>query len=197
MFWIGVFISFAVSFINGLSQRVPAVPAIPLGPVALMQWVRVGPLAGLGELDLVLWPWMIAIAYLIPKELSFSAWFFWLVQVGLTVAAIAAGAAPQRPEEWFDSSFPAPRYQGGGAVLALGIWALWIARPHIVRALRLAISGRSGKAYAGAQSVSPRLIRRSRSSGARTAAAISSSGSGDICALGVAGMPLHGSSSTA
>ena len=145
MFWIGLFISFAVSFINGLSQRVPSVPAIPLGPVALMQWVRVGPLAGLGQIDLVLWPWMIAIAYLIPKELSFSAWFFWLVQVGLTVAAIAAGATPQRPEEWFDSSFPAPRYQGGGAVLALGIWALWIARPHIVRALRLAISGRSGQ----------------------------------------------------
>ncbi|MBE9565410.1 MAG: hypothetical protein IMF16_01520 [Proteobacteria bacterium] len=145
MFWIGLLISFAVSFVNGLSQRVPTVPAIPLGPVALMQWVRVGPLAGLGEIDLVLWPWMIAIAYLIPKELSFSAWFFWLVQVGLTVAAIAAGAAPQRPEEWFDSSFPAPRYQGGGAVLALGIWVLWIARPHIVRALRLAVSGRSGK----------------------------------------------------
>ena len=145
MFWIGLLISFAVSFINGLSQRVPTVPAIPLGPVAIMQWVRVGPLAGLGQIDLVLWPWMIAIAYLIPKELSFSAWFFWLVQVGLTVAAIAAGATPQRPEEWFDSSFPAPRYQGGGAILALGIWALWIARPHIVRALRLAVSGRSGK----------------------------------------------------
>jgi len=142
IFWIGVIVSFAANFVNGLSQRYPSIPAIPLGPLALMQWQRVGPLAGIGEIDLLLTPWMIAIAYLIPKELSFSAWFFWLVDVGLTIIAIAAGAEPQRPEEWFDSSFPAPRYQGGGAVLALGIWVLWIARKHLGNALRTAFSRR-------------------------------------------------------
>lgn len=142
VFWIGVIASFAINFVNGLSQRVPSVPAIPLGPVAIVRWQRVGPLAGLGEIDLYLAPWMIAIAYLIPKELSFSAWFFWLVDVALTVAAIAAGAEPQRPEEWFDSTFPAPRYQGGGAVLALGIWVLWIGRRHLLRAIRMALLGR-------------------------------------------------------
>ncbi|UCC68535.1 MAG: hypothetical protein JSV79_00955, partial [Armatimonadota bacterium] len=144
-FWIGVVVSLAVNFVNGLSQRYPSVPAIPLGPVAIMQWQRVGPLAGLGEIDLVLWPWMIAIAYLIPKELSFSAWFFWLVDVGLTIIAISAGSEPQRPEEWFDSSFPAPRYQGGGAILALGIWVLWIGRRHLARAIRVAFSRQSGR----------------------------------------------------
>jgi len=148
-FWIGVIVSFALNFTNGLSQRVPSVPAIPLGPVAILQWQRVGPLAGLGEIDLLLWPWMIALAYLIPKELSFSAWFFWLVDVALTVFAIAAGAEPQRPEEWFDSTFPAPRYQGGGAILALGIWVLWIARRHLARSLRLALSPGSREADAG------------------------------------------------
>ncbi len=149
VFWIGVIASFAINFVNGLSHRVPSVPAIPLGPVAIVQWQRVGPLAGLGEFTLYLPPWMIAIAYLIPKELSFSAWFFWLVDVALTVAAIAAGAEPQRPEEWFDSTFPAPRYQGGGAVLALGIWVLWIGRRHLVRAARIALLGRPQSADAG------------------------------------------------
>jgi hypothetical protein len=148
IFWIGVVVSFAVNFVNGLSQRYPSIPAIPLGPVAIMQWQRVGPLAGLGEIDLLLTPWMIAIAYLIPKELSFSAWFFWLVDVGLTIIAIAAGAEPQRPEEWFDSTFPAPRYQGGGAILALGIWVLWIGRKHLARAARTALSRRPEQADA-------------------------------------------------
>jgi hypothetical protein len=143
MFWIGLLFSFALNFVNGLSQRVPAIPAIPLGPVAIMQWQKVGPLAGLGEIDLYLPPWMIAIAYLIPKELSFSAWFFWIMDVALTVVAISAGAEPQRPEEWFDSTFPAPRYQGGGAVLALGRWVLWIGRRHLARAVRIALNGRS------------------------------------------------------
>jgi hypothetical protein len=148
MFWIGLAIAFLLSFVNGLSQRVPSIPSLPLGPVALMQWQRVGPLAGIGEVDLLLWPWMIAIAYLIPKELSFSAWFFWVADVGLTVLAIAAGAEPQRPEEWFDSSFPAPRYQGGGAVLALGVWVIWIGRTHIMRALRIALGRHSQHADA-------------------------------------------------
>jgi len=140
VFWLGISASFLINFINSLADRVPAVPRIPLGPVALIPWQRVGLLAGVGEITLVLWPWMIAIAYLIPKELSFSAWFFWLVDVALTVAAIAAGAEPQRPEEWFDSTFPAPRYQGGGAVLALGLWVLWIARRHLAGAVRMAFS---------------------------------------------------------
>ena len=144
-FWFGLGVSFAIAFVNGLSTRYPSVPAIPLGPVPIMQWQRVGPLAGLGEIDLVLWPWMIAIAYLVPKELSFSTWFFWLANVALTVAAIAAGATPERPEEWFGSTFPAPRYQGGGAVLALAVWALWIARGHLAHALKAAV-GRSGEA---------------------------------------------------
>jgi len=141
MFWIGVLVAFLLNFLNGLSRRLPAVPAIPLGPVPLMQWQKVGPLAGLGEIDLVLYPFMIAIAYLIPKELSFSAWFFWLVRMALTVGAIAAGATPQRPEEWYGASFPAPYFQGGGAAFALLLWVFWIARHHFARAARLAVKG--------------------------------------------------------
>jgi hypothetical protein len=139
MFWLGLGIAFVLTFLNGLSSRVPAIPSIPLGPVALVPWQRVGPLAGLGEISLVLWPGPTAIAYLIPKELAFSAWFFWLVRLGLTVAAIAAGHAPQRPEGWYETGFPAPFSQGGGAAFALALWVLWIARHHLARALRITL----------------------------------------------------------
>jgi len=129
-----------------MSSKVPTIPAIPLGPIPIVQWQKIGPLAGLGQIDLVLWPWMIALAYLIPKELSFSAWFFWLVRLGLTVAAIAYGHNPQRPEEWYESGFPAPYMQGGGAALALGFWVLWIARRHLIRAVGLAFGRSAGPA---------------------------------------------------
>jgi len=140
-FWVGLAIAFLLTFMSTLSSKVPAIPAIPLSAV-LMQWQRVGPLAGLGDLYLTLYPDQIAIAYLIPKELAFSAWFFWLVRVGLTVIAIGAGATPQRPEDWYDSTFPAPYFQGGGAAFALAIWVLWIARHHLARVLRFAFRGR-------------------------------------------------------
>ena len=149
-FWLGFGIVFCIGLNNRLAGVIPAIPSIPLGPIPLMRWQRVGPLAGLGEISMVLTPWMIAIAYLIPKELSFSAWFFWVVRVALTVAAITAGAAPQRPEGWYESSFPAPYYQGGGAAFALALWALWVARPHLRRAARQIFSRGGGRERAEA-----------------------------------------------
>ena len=138
--WIGAGISFALTFLSALSVRIPSVPEVPLTPLIIARQ-NVGPLAGLGAFEPYLFPWLFALAYLIPKELSFSCWFFWLVRLGLTVAAIAAGHEPQDPEEWFgDPSFPAPYFQGTGALLALGIWGLWTARKHLGRVLRVVLS---------------------------------------------------------
>jgi hypothetical protein len=148
MFWAGIAISFAIGFYNSLAEWIPALPAVPIGPVTLMQWQKVGPLAGLGDFDVVLWPWLIGLAYLIPKELSFSCWFFWWFRVGLTILAIAGGAFPQKPEEWYGNSFPAPYWQGVGALLALAGWTAWTARAHLARAVRIAFSRASGRADA-------------------------------------------------
>lgn len=142
LFWMGFLVSFGLTALSRLAAIFPAIPDLPLSGATLIQWQPTGPLAGLGAWELWLVPWMIAVAYLVPKELSFSCWFFWFVRVGLTVAAIAAGATPQRPEEWWSSSFPAPTHQGGGAVLAILGWTLWIGRRHLLRALRLALSGK-------------------------------------------------------
>ncbi len=144
--WTGAAISFALNFISLLSAKVPSLPRVPLGPVEIIPWQGIGPLAGLGAYELVLWPWLIGLAYLIPKELSFSCWFFWLVRVALTVTAIAAGATAMRPEDWWSPTFPAPYYQGTGAVLALGVWVMWSARKHLARAVRIALSRRATEA---------------------------------------------------
>jgi hypothetical protein len=147
VFWLGLILSWAVNFVNSLAGKVPSIPSIPLGPVPIMRAQQVGPLAGLGEIDLVLWPWLIAIAYLVPKELSFSAWFFWFVRQGLTVLAVVTGGTGRVPDV-YSTEFPAPFHQGGGAALALLIWALWIARHHLTQAARAIISPRARPADA-------------------------------------------------
>lgn len=136
---VGVLIGVAVNTLSTLSQKVPAFPQMSLFIYDLIPWQRVGPLAGLGGLTLVFWPWMIGLAYLIPADLSFSLWAFTIIRLLLTVAAIAAGATPQRPEDWYGSSFPAPVFQGTGAVLALAGWVLWVGRRHLGRAMRIAL----------------------------------------------------------
>ena len=144
-FWVGFLLPVAIGLNNGLAGLIPAIPAIPYSGKVLMQRQVAGPLAGIGEIDLVLDFWIIALAFLIPKELSFSCWLFWFIRVGLTVAAIAGGAIPQAPEGWYSSTFPAPYYQGGGAVLALGVWVMWTGRRHLARSFRLAFGLDRGK----------------------------------------------------
>ena len=149
LFWLGLAVSFGVTALVTASRFVPAIPAIPLGPITVMEWHPTGPLAGLDELNLVFWPWLIAIAYLIPKDLAFSCWFFWFVRLSLHVIAIAAGATPQRPAWHWVSEFPAPLFQGTGALLAISALSLWSARRHLGRAIRIAFSRESGRADAG------------------------------------------------
>lgn len=141
VFWAGVLGSFGLGLMRQVSAWYPSIPTIPES-VVLVGYEAVGPRAGLGEIALLLSPWMVAIAYLIPKELSFSCWLFWWVRVGLTVVAISFGAEPLRPEDWFGSFFPAPAWQGVGSLVALGAWTAWIGRRHLGHALRTAITGR-------------------------------------------------------
>lgn len=143
-FWIGFLVAAWLSLQSDLPRFLPWFPSIPTGgETILIPWQKVGPLAGLGDIWFVIYPEIVALAYLIPKELSFSVWFFWIVRVGLTVISIAAGATPRKPEEWYGTTFPAPYYQGGGALLALGGWGLWVAWRHLKRVGLLAIAGKA------------------------------------------------------
>ncbi|MHC5033434.1 MAG: DUF6785 family protein [Planctomycetota bacterium] len=141
MFWLG----FATVLLLHVQYRLPEIypwlPSIPLGEYRLITSEKVGPLTGVGDIWLILYPWCIGLAYLIPKDLSFSVWFFWLVRVACTVIAIAAGETPRKPEEWYGAAFPAPYYQGAGAVIALAVLALWASRRQVAHAFRAVITG--------------------------------------------------------
>jgi hypothetical protein len=147
-FWIGLAISLILNFLATLQGHIPSLPKIPIGLTTVIPRQNVGPLAGLGEFVMCFWPWLLGLLYLLPKELLFSTWFFWFLRLGLHVIAIAAGATPMDPQEWYGSNFPAPYHQGTGALMAIGAWSLWVGRRHLRRALRIALSRESGRADA-------------------------------------------------
>jgi len=158
MFWIGLAISLGLNVLSGLSERFPSLPHFATFWYELIPWQRVGPLAGLGAITLCFWPWMIGLAFLIPKDLSFSFWFFSVIRYALTIIAIAAGATPQQPQDFWSTAFPAPYYQGTGALLGLLAWTLWIARRHLGRALGLALRGSSREDAAEPLAFRPAVI---------------------------------------
>ena len=149
IFWIGVGVSGGIGLVNSLSARYPALPSIPIAWFPLLLWQKVGPLAGVGQIDLNLWPWFMGLIYLLPKEVLFSCWFFFLLRIACHVVAIAAGATPQQPDDWYGSTFPAPYHQATGATIALGCWVLWSARRHFAHVLRTALSSRAAREDAG------------------------------------------------
>jgi hypothetical protein len=136
IFWIGLALSFVLSFTDGLSHIVGPI-AIPLF-TTLDPPSSVGPLAAVGHIYVFIYIWVVAIAFLLPQGLSFSVWIFWLIRVGMAAGAIAAGADPVSAETWYGSSFPAPYHQCTGAAFALFGWALWRGRRHLCHAVRLA-----------------------------------------------------------
>ena len=140
VFWLGAGIAFLLAFASSLSQRLPALPAFPLN-VTVANMPQVGPLAAIGRLDVTLSPWVVGLAYLVSKELSFSVWFLWLVRIGLAVIAIAAGSAPGEAQDWWRMEFPAPYNQATGAVLGLSAWALWGSRKHLAHAFSITFRG--------------------------------------------------------
>jgi hypothetical protein len=143
MFWIGMAIALSAGVLSTLSLRLPALPS--LSPrMTLMAAHVVGPLSALGRVDLLLQPWLLALAYIVPTEISFSVWFLWLARIGLTALSIAIGNEPGSAEDWWRFSFPAPYNQATGAVLVLALWALWGARRHLLRAVRIAFTWRGG-----------------------------------------------------
>ena len=139
LFWIGLAAAFLLSFLSSFSRWVPAMPSVPPS-VVVMQAQGVGPLAALGQLEILLIPWLIALAYIVPKELSFSVWFFWLAKLGVAMVAIGFGASPLPGDDWWSHDFPAPFDQATGAVLVFSAWVLWRARRHLTRAFRIAFT---------------------------------------------------------
>jgi hypothetical protein len=113
-------------------------------------------LAAIENTYVFLYTWVIAIAYLIPTDLSFSVWAFWLIRVLLCMGAIALGEDARVTEGWENSDFPAPNYQSLGAALALLVWWIWRARGHLRHACHAALGREAGR-QEGAQPLPYRL----------------------------------------
>jgi hypothetical protein len=132
LFWVGLAIPLFVNGFATLSRYIPSVPALQLRDVLLLDAGQAlsPPWNGLGEIYFSLSFWLVGVVYLIPKEIGFSAWFFYLVCLAENVFAVAYGHAAGTPDV-YSNSFPALYAQGAGAAFALTGITLYAARHHL------------------------------------------------------------------
>jgi len=121
--WIGLAIAATINLLNGLHIVYPSVPGIPLRQVNIGRYFTYKPWNAIGSTPMYVLPFAVGLGYLMPLEMSFSIWFFYLFWKLERVLGSALGLFSL-------PGFPYYGPQGLGAYLALAFFALIGGRRH-------------------------------------------------------------------
>lgn len=135
MMWMGFAVAGGISLLNGLAMLYPSIPRIPVKHEwDLASFVVTPPWNALGWTPISFYPFVIGLGYLLPTDLAFSCWFFFLFgKLQLVISrAMAWDTVPQ---------FPFLKNQSIGGCAGIVALMLWSARGFLKRML-LHILGR-------------------------------------------------------
>ena len=145
VFHLGLAVPAAVESLNSLHYTFfPTLPFFHVKPddaLNIMQYLTVKPFNSLGYFSLAFYPLAIGLTFLLTTDISFSCWFFYLVDKAELVWSTVYGfhdpgasvAASRVPYLW---------EQATGAWLALALLSLYASRRHLGACFRKAITGR-------------------------------------------------------
>jgi hypothetical protein len=126
--WFGLMAGAGLDILNGLHFYYPVVPGIVVrhDSPELQLAFNTTPWTAIGTIGLPLYPFIIALGYFLPVDLSFSIWFFYLFRLGMVVASAQMGFRPGEP-----GNPPFLNQQSLGAWFAICAYVLWISREHL------------------------------------------------------------------
>lgn len=127
--WIGLGIAAFINLINGFNAIYPSVPAIPLRSMDIGRYFNEKPWNAIGGTPVYILPFAIGLGYLMPLEMSFSIWFFYLFWKAQRVMGSIFGLFSL-------PGFPYYGPQGFGAYLALAVFALVGGRRYFYQILK-------------------------------------------------------------
>jgi len=122
--WIGFGIAAAINIINGISYLYPQIPMIPVKRYWIYRYFTDKPWNAIsGWITVSFYPFVIGLGFLMPLDMSLSAWFFFLFwQFERIVGAMLGWRSMP--------GFPYPVEQLSGIWLGLLVFALWAGRKH-------------------------------------------------------------------
>ena len=134
MLWFGFALAALINTLNSLHSIFPSVPGIPLRS-DIRHLFAEEPWNAIGRIRIGVMPFAIGLAFIMPLDLSFSCWFFFLFWKTQSILGAVVG--------WQSlPGFPYEEAQSSGAYLAIGLISLWLARSHL-RQLVKTVFGRS------------------------------------------------------
>ena len=129
LLWTGVVLTTIVHSVKGLHLLYPTIPDIAL-QWNLLDYLSAPPWNQLDSFPFALYPLMIGLTYLLPREVAFSFWFFFLVyKFEILLCAIYNWQMPGTLGGHGAKQFHALQSLGGaGGLLA---WVAWSGRNHV------------------------------------------------------------------
>lgn len=148
LFWLGFAIAAGIDLLNGLHYFWANVPELIVKHQDMKPYIVNKPWTGIDWIPISFYPFAIGLGYLLPVDLLFSCWFFYLFWKLQMVITNAQGwdATPQ---------FPFVREQGYGGYLAIIVILAWNGRGYIASVFRRAF-GREKEADDARQGLSDR-----------------------------------------
>jgi len=133
LFWIGVSISSAVLIWNLLANFIPGIVGIDLA-FWWKEYIEHSPLQGLlPSARSAIFFTMIGLSFLIPAEISFSLWFFYVLYMVQLLVLVWLGYGANEnsfPTEWW-STLNFRSAEGGGALMVFAFVILYKCRKYI------------------------------------------------------------------
>lgn len=140
LLWAGIVIGAGIDLLNGFHVFFPNLPflAVRHDAVDLNQYIASQPWKSIGWTTRPLYPFIIALGFLLPLDLSFSVWFFYLFRKAQQVM-LYVYPFPDLPR------MPYFAQQSFGAWFTYFAFAIWMARGHL-RGVWKRIKGEPGGA---------------------------------------------------
>ncbi|HAZ63339.1 MAG TPA: hypothetical protein DCZ72_06990 [Armatimonadetes bacterium] len=123
MFWAGATVAALLSLSAGLHELYPAVPAAPIGRYSMDKMFTEPPWTVLRGMRWGIYPWALGIFFLMPLDLAFSAFLFYVLFCAERVLGAYTGWSSAGGYPWStDRAF--------GAYIGLLFMGLWVGRQH-------------------------------------------------------------------
>lgn len=131
LLWLGFILAGGIDVLNGLSHLYPIIPSVPVKSLNIAPFFTEKPWNAIGWTLISFYPFLIGFSYLVPLDLCFSIWFFFVFWKAERIIGSVAGLEhlPQ---------FPYVTEQSFGAYMGLCIFAIWTARKYVSSVLKKA-----------------------------------------------------------
>lgn len=134
LMWAGFAVAAILSLWNGTAYLYPSIPMLPIGVTDLKPLFAAKPWSAIDWFPVTFYPLVIGLGFLLPLDLLFSCWFFFLFWKGQVVFSSAMGW-DTTPE------FPFVKDQGFGSILGLFVFYLFTGRQTYAAIWRGAMRG--------------------------------------------------------